>query len=320
MQMKDTRSDLFRAVGQGILTFPVTHFGDDYSFDEDRYRDHIEWLLGFRPAILFAAGGTGEFFSLDPDEYERVVRVAVDQSANRVPVIAGCGYGTALALKYAAAAERAGAAALLLLPHYLVSAEQAGLEAHVSGICRATNLGVIVYNRDNCVLGPDALARLCERHPNLIGFKDGVGDIELVTRIRNRLGDRVFYVGGLPTHETFAAPYRAAGIANYSSAIFNFLPGFATSFYRAVQAGDAAFVNRALGQFVLPYVEIRNRRRGYAVSIVKAGLKCIGRSPGPVRPPLVDLAEGDLRDLRPLIRLAEKEYQGRPSAIWSSSN
>jgi 5-dehydro-4-deoxyglucarate dehydratase len=300
--MPDSFSTLSAAVGSGLLTFPVTHFNADYSFDEEKYREHIDWLLGHKPAVLFAAGGTGEFFSLGLDEFERIVRAAVAETKGRVPVIAGCGYGTSLAKEFARAAERAGASALLLLPHYLVAAEQSGIEAHVTAVCRSTRLGVIVYNRDNAIVGADTLARLCDANANLVGFKDGVGEIELLVKIRERLGDRLFYVGGLPTHETYAASYHAAGVPNYSSAIFNFLPGFATAFYRAVQEQDADFIRRGLNEFVLPYIEIRGRRKGYAVSIVKAGLQCIGRPAGPVRPPLIDLAERDMHDMQVLLQ------------------
>jgi 5-dehydro-4-deoxyglucarate dehydratase len=312
--MAHAHSQLFTAIGSGLLTFPVTHFNADYSFDEHRYREHIDWLLGYGPAVLFAAGGTGEFFSLGLDEFERVVKAAVSEARGRVPVIAGCGYGTSLAKEFARAAERAGAAAILLLPHYLVAAEQSGIEAHIAAVCTATSLGVIVYNRDNSILGPDALARLCDKHANLVGYKDGVGDIELLVRIRDRMGDRVFYVGGMPTHETYAAPYHAAGVSNYSSAIFNFLPRFAQGFYRAVQDGDDAVVRRGLHDFVLPYISIRGRRKGYAVSIVKAGLAGIGRPAGPVRPPLVDLRDEDVRDLRALLQSIEAQESAGTAA------
>ena len=83
--------------GAGLLSFPVTHFTDDYAFDEGPYRDHLEWLLQYKPAGLFAAGGTGEFFSLTLQEFSAVVSAAVQQTDHRVPVVAGCGYGTAMA-------------------------------------------------------------------------------------------------------------------------------------------------------------------------------------------------------------------------------
>src|SRR6201989_2721747 len=163
---------------------------------------------------------------------------------------------------------------------------QEGLMAHVEAVCKSTKLGIIVYNRDNAVLQADSVARLCDRNANLVGFKDGVGDIELMMRVYARMGDRLTYVGGLPTAETFALPYLELGVTTYSSAIFNFLPNFASSFYVAVRKRDYATVHCGRREFVLPLIEIRNRRKGYAISIIKAGMRAIGRPAGPVRPPL----------------------------------
>jgi 5-dehydro-4-deoxyglucarate dehydratase len=109
------------------------------------------------------------------------------------------------------------------------------------------------------------------------------------------------YIGGLPTAETFALPYLEIGVTTYSSAIFNFLPRFALEFYGAVRRRDRQKVFAMLNNFVLPYIGIRNRKKGYAVSIVKAGLKAIGRPAGPVRPPLTDLALSELDELQNLI-------------------
>jgi 5-dehydro-4-deoxyglucarate dehydratase len=206
-----------------------------------------------------------------------------------------------MAKEFAKAAEDAGADGILLLPPYLVNSEAAGLAAHAEAVCAATKLGVIFYNRDNAIMDDVTLARLCERCPNLVGFKDGVGDIELMTRIFARLGHRLTYVGGLPTAETFALPYLEMGVTTYSSAIFNFLPQFAQEFYAAVRRRDHETVYAALREFVLPYVAIRNRRKGYAVSIVKAGMTAIHRTAGPVRSPLVDLSQTEHEELTKLI-------------------
>jgi 5-dehydro-4-deoxyglucarate dehydratase len=272
------------------------------SVDEAGFREHCDWLLHYGIAGLFAAGGTGEFFALSPAEVELVCRAAVQVARGRVPVIAGCGYGTAIATEMARAAERAGADGILLLPPYLVTGSQAGLEAHIAAVCDATALGVIVYNRDNSIVDEQTLARLCDRCHNLVGYKDGVGDVELMMRIYARMGNRLTYIGGLPTAETFALPYLEMGVSTYSSAIFNFLPEWALSFYQSVRARDHAAVIRELNRFVLPYIAIRNRGRGYAVSIVKAGLKAIGRDPGPVRPPLTDLTEPEFLELQSLVQ------------------
>jgi 5-dehydro-4-deoxyglucarate dehydratase len=296
-----TPAELARRIGEGLLSFPVTHFDDRGEFAVQPYRDHIGWMLEHRPAALFAAGGTGEFFSLTLGEYSRVVAAAAAENAGRVPVLAGCGYGTRTAIEFARAAENAGADGLLLFPPYLVNAEPPGIVAHAQAVCASTKLGVIFYNRDNAVLNESALEQLCGRCPNLVGFKDGHGDIELITRICARLGDRLIYIGGLPTAEIYALPYLEIGVTTYSSAIFNFIPHFAQDFYAAVRRRDRSAVNAMLREFVLPYIAIRNRRKGYAVSIVKAGLKAVGRLAGPVRPPLTDLEPDEFEELKRLI-------------------
>jgi 5-dehydro-4-deoxyglucarate dehydratase len=293
------------AIGSGLLAFPVTHFGADGEFDEAAYRANIAANLEHRPAGLFVAGGTGEFFSLTLGECRRIVSAAVAvagaDTVGRPPIIAGVGYGTAMAVEFARQAEAAGADGILVLPPYLVKAEQEGIFHHLDAICRATRLAVIPYNRDNCVIAPDTLARLAERNANLVGFKDGYGDVEQLVAIRRALGDRLVYVGGMPTAEIFAVPYVAAGFTTYSSAVFNFIPRIAQRFYRAVRDNDRAVTDDLLSRFFLPYVALRNRRRGYAVSIVKAGMRVVGRSAGPVRPPLVDLTAAEEAELRLLL-------------------
>lgn len=297
-------TDLARQLGEGLLSFPVTHFDAQGAFLEGPYREHCGWMLNHELTGLFAAGGTGEFFSLTPDEVTKVVAAAAAETNGRIPVISGCGYGTAIATGIARDAEKAGADGVLLLPPYLMNAKQEGLAAHIEAVCRATGLGVIVYNRDNAILNDETLARLCDRNPNLVGFKDGVGDIELMTRIYARMGDRLTYIGGLPTAETFATPYLTMGVTTYSSAIFNFMPEWALAFYKAVRAGDQAKVMEGLRNFVLPYIALRNRGSGYAVSIVKAGMRVVGRDAGPVRPPLTDLSAAEEAELRTLIERA----------------
>jgi 5-dehydro-4-deoxyglucarate dehydratase len=298
---KLTPTEMATQIGGGLLSFPVTPFKADFSFDEKQYRENLDWLCGYDVAGLFAAGGTGEFFSLTPGEVEKVVSVAVAETKGRVPVLAGAGYGTAIACEMAVSAEKAGADGLLLLPPYLMNSEQDGLAAHVEAVCASTKLGVIFYNRDNAMLNEATLDKLCQRCPNLVGYKDGVGDVELMTRVYTRMGDRLTYVGGLPTAETFALPYLEMGVTTYSSAVFNFVPEFACDFYAAVRRQDREKVYAGLRDFILPLIAIRNRKKGYAVSIIKAGMKVVGRDSGPVRSPLTDLTAPEIAELEALV-------------------
>ncbi|MFD7010102.1 MULTISPECIES: 5-dehydro-4-deoxyglucarate dehydratase [Rhodococcus] len=294
--------EIAHKLGSGLLSFPVTHFKDDHSFDEAAYRENIGWLGQFDASGLFAAGGTGEFFSLTPPEVEQVVRAAVQEAPDGLPVIAPAGYGTATAVQMARSAESVGAHGILLLPPYLTEASQDGLVAHVKEVCAATTLGVTIYSRANAVYTEAAVAELADSCPNLVGFKDGVGNIEQMTRIYASLGDRLTYIGGLPTAEMFALPYLALGVTTYSSAIYNFVPKFAIDFYNALRSGDNAFVINALNEFVIPYCNLRNKKQGYAVSIIKAGMTVIDRPAGPVRAPLTDLDAVELAELADLIK------------------
>lgn len=291
---------LKRALGAGLLSFPVTPFGAEGRFRREAYLDHVGWLSGFDAAALFAAGGTGEFFSLAPSEVPEVV-AAAKEAAGDTPIVSGCGHGTELAVEIARSVEKAGADGILLLPHYLIDAPQEGLFRHVKAVCGSVGIGVTVYNRDNSILQPDTLARLCDACPNLVGFKDGSGDIGLARQVTARMGDRLTYLGGMPTAELFAEAYLGAGFTTYSSAVFNFVPGLAVEFHRALRAGDRARCGAVLNDFFYPFMAIRNRQKGYAVSAIKAGVRLQGFDVGPVRPPLVDLTAEEEGMLEALI-------------------
>jgi len=297
-----TPQDLKSIMSHGLLSFPLTDFDAQGNFNAKAYSERLEWLAPYGASALFAAGGTGEFFSLDGEEYPSIIKTAVETCRGKVPIIAGAGGSTRFAIQCAQQAERAGAHGVLLLPHYLTEASQEGLIAHVEAVCKSVKFGVIVYNRNVCKLTPASLAILADRCPNLIGFKDGVGDIEAMMSIYLKMGERFAYLGGLPTAEVYAAAYKALGTPVYSSAVFNFIPKTAMEFYHAVASDDQATQHRLLKDFFMPYLDIRNKCPGYAVSIVKAGATLVGHSAGPVRPPLTDLKPDEMEQLAALIK------------------
>jgi len=296
-------TELKSALGAGLLSFPVTAFDASGEFAAEPYRRHVEWLSGFEAAALFAAGGTGEFFSLAPSEIPAIV-TAAKEAAGATPIVAGCGYGTRIAVDIARSAEKAGADGILLLPHYLIEAPQAGLYAHVKAVCDSVGIGVMVYNRDNSILQADTIARLAEACPNLVGFKDGSGDIGLVRQITATLGDRLTYLGGMPTAELFAEAYLGAGFTTYSSAVFNFVPALAVEFYKALRGGNRSRCEEILRDFFYPFMALRSRNKGYAVSAIKAGVRQKGFDAGAVRPPLTDLTREEEQILAELIAKA----------------
>ncbi|WP_291295388.1 5-dehydro-4-deoxyglucarate dehydratase [Elioraea sp.] len=296
-----------------LLSFPLTDFDADGAFHRGRFEERVVWQQSFAPQALFIAGVAGEYFSLDEAEEKAVLEAALAVRRPGVPMIAAAGKGTREAIAAARMAERAGADGILLLPPYLIETSQRGITAHIRAVCAATGLGVIVYSRGNARLTADTLAHLCDACPNLVAFKDGTMDIEQLWAIRTRLGDRVAIVNGMPTAEIYAPAYRGLGVEAYSSAVFNFLPAYALDYFHAVRAGDLAALERMMAEFYEPYGRLRGRQAGYAVSIVKAGATVIGRSAGPVRPPLSELTEEEQRELAALIgRVVQPTALARP--------
>lgn len=295
-----TPIELRDIIRSGLLSFPVTPFDAEDAFDPKAFSAHLEWLSPHPIAGLIVAGGTGELFSLTPSEVVDVVKTAKAVQPDE-PIIAGVGYGTKIACQMAQEIEAAGGDGILLLPHYLIGAPQDGIEAHIRTVCKSTNMGVIVYNRGQSVVSAETLARLAEDCPNLVGFKDGTGDIDTVRRITIQNGDRLAYVGGMPTHELFAQAFRGAGVDTYSSAVFNFVPETALAFHSAFLAGDDAACEKLLTDFYYPFAKIRDRKTGYAVSAIKAGVALRGFKTGPVRAPLTDLTAEEMDMMADLI-------------------
>ena len=289
-----------RAQLRGLLSFPVTPFSADGDIDLKRYREHLRYMVEGRPDALFVCGGTGEFFSLRPDEYQILVRTAVEEVRGDVPVVAATGYGTRLAVELAQVAEREGADGVLVLPPYLLLAEQEGLYEHYRAVAAATALGMIVYQRDNAIFAPTTVARLAEL-PTVIGFKDGLGDMERLIRIKLAAGDRLAMINGMPTAEMSAKAFFGVGVTAYSSAVFNFVPEIARAFYNAVSAGDIGRVDALLDGFYRPFADLRDRVRGYAVALIKAGLKIQGMPVGPARSPLLNPTTEHEAELRTII-------------------
>jgi 5-dehydro-4-deoxyglucarate dehydratase len=285
---------------RSVLSFPLTSFRADGSLDLEGFRAHVDAQIATDPGAVFPACGTGEFFSLDEDEFRQVVAAAVEVADGRVPVVAGTGYGWAQAVRFARIAEEAGADALLVLPHYLVAAPQDGLVAQIEQIAGRTRLPLIAYQRGQVAFTADALRRIAAL-PNVIGLKDGHGDLDRLQRLTLAAPEDFLFFNGASTAEIQARAYATVGVPAYSSAVHAFAPEIADAFFGALRGGDDAVVERLLREFYVPFVELRDRRPGYAVSLVKAAARLRGRPVGPVRAPLTDPSAADLADLERLL-------------------
>ncbi len=291
---------LREGMARGVLSFPLTAFHDDGSLDADGFRSHVADRLAAGPGALFPACGTGEFFSLDEDEYRRVVTVAVEETAGRVPVVAGTGYGWAQAARFARIAEEAGADALLVMPHYLVAAPQDGLAAQLEQLAARTRLPIVAYQRGQVAYTPATLRRIA-RVENVIGLKDGHSDLDRLQRLTLAAPEDFLFFNGASTAEMQARAYATVGVPAYSSAVHAFAPEIAGAFFTALRDADHGTTDKLLRDFYIPFVELRDRVPGYAVSLVKAAARLRGQRVGPVRAPLTDPSPADLAELRTLL-------------------
>jgi len=277
----------------GLLFFPITPYGSDGDVDLDALAAHIQRGVDAGAGGVFAACGTGEFSALDPDEYADVVRVAVQTVAGRVPVFAGAGGPVRTARRFTDLAAAAGGDGVLLLPPYLSEATGPGLEAYVRAATTA-DLPTIVYNRANARFDERSAVAVAAL-PQVIGFKDGAGDLDLMSRIVRAVRDAgtngsFHFFNGMPTAEVTQRAYRAIGVPLYSSAAFAFAPRVALAYYEALERDDQQVIEELDRAFYHPLVRLRLRGgAGYAVSLVKAGVELAGYPSGGVRPPLTDV-------------------------------
>lgn len=270
----------------GPLAFPITPFTPDGAVDLPEFKRHVARLQAFGPPAMFVACGTGELSSLEEREVAELIAAAVEVVGSGTPVIAGVGHGLKVAESMIRAADAAGATGFLVLPPYLISGEQEGMYQYYRTLAAASDKPMILYQRDTARLLPSTVVRLAEL-PNIVGFKDGLGDVELFQRIVTTVGSRLAYFNGMPTAETFQLAYAGMNAPHYSSAVFNFVPELAWAFYRALNGGDTAVVDRLLRDFFMPFAELRGKVKGYAVALIKAGVELRWGTERSVRPPLV---------------------------------
>ena len=305
----------------GVLFFPVTPFDDNGEVDLTRLAEHVAKGVDAGPGGVFIACGTGEFHALEAVEFAGIVRTAVEATGGRVPVYAGTGGSVAQAKIFAKAAAEAGADGLLLLPPYLVTMPQRGLVDYTREVAAATDLPVIVYNRGNARYS-EASAIEVAHFPNVVGFKDGTGDVDMVARIVRAVTDALEPTGkpfqffnGLPTAEVSQQAYRAIGVTLYSSATFAFAPELALAFYEALERDDEALTAALLRDFFHPLVRLRDTVPGYAVSLIKAGVTMEGVAAGPVRPPLIMPSPEDRDTLADIIAAGRAVIAGELAVV-----
>jgi 5-dehydro-4-deoxyglucarate dehydratase len=287
----------------GVMAFPVTPFKDTLSLDLPGLHHNLTKLLEHPISAVVAAGGTGEMYSLTPAEYARVIELTTHAVEDRVPVIAGVGFGQRLAVEMAQAAEKAGADGILAFPPYYPEADDEGLVEYYRAIGAATRLGMLIYSRDWTNFTPSMAERLTSI-PSLVAWNDGQGDIRRLQAIMNRVGDRLHWIGG--TGDDMVAAYYSIGVRTFNSSIATVAPRLPLRLAELADAENGAALKELLDQCVIPLYALRARRKGYEVSAMKAMMDMVGLNGGPVRPPLVNVSAEEEDELRAILATWEK--------------
>jgi len=283
---------------QGVISFPVTPFKKDLSLDLEGLRKNLHSLLRYPVCAIVAPAGTGELYSLSPSEHLAVVKTVVEEVNGRVPILAGTGFNPPIALELAKEAAKMKMSGILAFPPYYPSPDDDGVIAYYRGIADATPLGMLIYTRDWFNPTP-ALAEKLAQIRHLIGWKDGQADLRRYQMIRERLGNRLHWIGG--AGDDMVPGYYSIGIRTYTSSIANVAPRLSLKLHELASAGKSDELTKLMNDLVIPLYALRARRKGYEVSAMKAMMDMIGLAGGPVRPPLVDLRSDEIELLRAML-------------------
>jgi 4-hydroxy-tetrahydrodipicolinate synthase len=242
---------------------------------------------------LVISGTTGESPTTTDEEKDRLLRAVIEAVGEQVPVIAGVGtYDTAHTVRLAEAAEKAGARGVLVVTPYYSKPPQAGLLAHFRMVADATGLPAMLYDipgRTGTPIHTDTLLRLAE-HPRIAAVKDAKGDLEASAHVMAR-SDLAFYSGD----DRLTLPLLSIGAVGVVGVPTHLLGRRTAEMVAAYEAGDVAGALR-LHRALLPAYTGTFRTQG--VILTKAALRLVGLPAGPVRPPLVDATDDEIRQLQ----------------------
>lgn len=225
----------------GSIPALVTPFDADGAFAEAAFRDLVEWQIAEGSAALVPCGTTGEAATLSAEEHFHVVRICVDQTRGRVPVIAGAGSNdTRVAIANIKAAKESGADAALMVPPYYNRPNQEGIFRHFEAIVGACDLPIILYNvpgRTVTDIAVETIGRLARTFPSIVGLKDATGAIARVSAQRAVAGTGFVQLSG---NDDMALAFNAMGGTGCISVTANVAPRLCADFQAACAAGDYA--------------------------------------------------------------------------------
>ncbi len=224
---------------RGSMTAIVTPFTQSGDVDESAFRALIDWQIEEGTKVIVPVGTTGESATLSHDEHKRVVEIAVEHVAGRVPVMAGAGSNNTLeAVDFAVHAEKAGADSILVVTPYYNKPTQNGMYDYYKTLAQAVDIPIFIYNipgRSVVDLLPETMGRLAADFRNIWGVKDAVGSMERVSLQRITCGKEFVQ---LSAEDATSLGYNAHGGVGAISVTANVAPRLCSEFQEATLAGD----------------------------------------------------------------------------------
>lgn len=273
----------------GILTPNITPVDSAGRVDEDTLRRYVDWLIDKGVDGLYPNGSTGEFVRFNAQERRRIVQVVVDQTAGRVPILAGA--AEANAKETIEACEAYGAmgvrAVAIVAPFYYRLSDQ-GVYAYFREIADAVSVDVTLYNIPLFAspISVDTVVRLASECPRVVGIKDSSGDLpnmmRMISQIRPIREDFCFLTGW----DAALVPMLVAGANGGTNATSGVVPELTRSIHRSVVAGkidEAMKLQYQLLPLFDAMISIGEFPEGF-----RAGARSRGWDLGPGRVPLSD--------------------------------
>lgn len=284
---------------QSVIAFAPTPFRpNDLEIDLEGFRDNLDYLAQNGMPWIAVAGFVGEYSALTPREYSLLVRTAAEVVKGRSSIVAGVGGGTNLAIMAAMAAQQSGAECAMILPPYLVQPTPTGLIEHFRAIAQSVQIGVMIHSMPGIAFSPELIEKTTEI-PNVVAYKDEIGDLRAFEEIVSRVGDRLVYVNGKA--EMMMNCFFVSGATCNATAIGNFDPQLALAAAGAAREGRYEEVKKLLLPKARPWYRLREKNRAYLLSVTKATMNLAGLCGGTVRPPLSEISPEDRLELEILM-------------------
>ncbi len=224
-------------VFRGAFTALITPFRDD-AIDEAALRRLVDYQIGRGIAGLVPCGTTGESATMTDDERDRVIEIVVDQTAGRVPVIAGTGGNdTRRTIEATRRANELGADAALVVVPYYNKPTQAGMLAHYTAVAESTDLPLVLYNvpgRTGVTMTAETTLELASL-PSVAGIKEASGSLDLVSQIIAGVPDEFAVLSG---DDSLTVPVMSIGASGVISVASNIVPAEISRLANAGLLGD----------------------------------------------------------------------------------